>query len=58
MNKICSRVRRTRYPFTLQRGSLERKSRSHGVSDVLGRMSRSGVKAFVANSRPMWGPST
>ncbi|MEO6292999.1 MAG: amidohydrolase family protein [Burkholderiaceae bacterium] len=24
----------------------------HGVSDVLGRMSRSGVKAFVANSRP------
>lgn len=24
----------------------------HGVSDVLGRMSRSGVKAFVSNSRP------
>ncbi len=24
----------------------------HGVGDVLGRMSRSGVKAFVANSRP------
>ena len=24
----------------------------HNVSDVLGRMSRSGVKAFVANSRP------
>lgn len=30
----------------------------HGVSDVLGRMSRSGVKAFVANSRPNAGTIT
>jgi hypothetical protein len=30
----------------------------HGVGDVLGRMSRSGVKAFVANSRPNAGTIT
>ena len=30
----------------------------HGVGDVLGRMSRSGVKAIVANSRPNAGTIT